>query len=248
MTSPLVIHGLTVSYTGEAPAVDNIDVQFEAGLMHAIVGPNGAGKSTLIKGVLGLVTPQAGQVRFWDHPFFEMRHRVAYVPQRSVVDWHFPVTVWDVVAMGLYPNLRFWQRFSKAQKQAIRQAIVMVGLTGLERRQIGNLSGGQQQRVFIARALVQDPDLFILDEPFAGVDAATEKTIISLLRDLRDAGKTVIAVHHDLATVPEYFDSVTLFNRHVIASGLTHDVFCAETIAQAFGGWSPMQPSLAQAS
>lgn len=233
--SPLDIRGLTVTY-GDKPAVFSVDARFTPGVMTAIVGPNGAGKSTLLKAALGIVRPVSGQVRAWGQPIGAGRARIAYVPQRASVDWDFPTRVIDVVQMGQYRQLGLMRRVRTRHMEAAFDCLRRVGMDGFAERQIGQLSGGQQQRVFLARALAQGADLYVLDEPFAGVDAATEKAIIDVLKDLRGKGKTVIAVHHDLGTVPEYFDRVLLINTTRIAEGPVDAVFTQDNLQKAYGG------------
>jgi manganese/zinc/iron transport system ATP- binding protein len=233
--SALNVRGLTVAY-GDKPAIFSVDATFTAGQMTAIVGPNGAGKSTLLKAAMGVVPRLSGEVEVFGQPFEAARSRIAYVPQRASVDWDFPASVLDVVLMGLYREAGLLSRFSKRLKTHARDCLARVGMADFAPRQIGQLSGGQQQRVFLARALAQEADLYLLDEPFAGVDAATEKAIIEVLKGLRDAGQTVIAVHHDLATVPDYFDRVFLINVRAIAEGPVAEVFSAETLNATYGG------------
>ncbi|WP_297780589.1 metal ABC transporter ATP-binding protein [uncultured Roseovarius sp.] len=233
--SPLSIRGLTVSY-GEKPAVFSVDVSFRPGQMTAIVGPNGAGKSTLLKAALGIIRPLSGQITSYGRPLHEGRARIAYVPQRASVDWDFPARVLDVVMMGLTRELGLLGRVRASHRARATACLDRVGMAGFAHRQIGQLSGGQQQRVFLARALAQEADLYLLDEPFAGVDAATEKAIIAVLHGLRAEGKTVIAVHHDLATVAEYFDRVFLINTTAIAEGPVAEVFTPAHLQTAYGG------------
>jgi manganese/zinc/iron transport system ATP- binding protein len=202
----------------------------------AIVGPNGAGKSTLIKAIMGLVPTAAGKVQVYGQPFAEQRQRVGYVPQRGSVDWDFPTDAQDVVTMGLYRKLGWVKRPGKPERAQAMEALHKVAMADFAGRQISQLSGGQQQRVFLARALVQDAQIYLMDEPFAGVDATTERAIIVLLRELRAAGKTVVVVHHDLQTVPEYFDWVTLLNVRRIASGPVESAFTEENLRRAYGG------------
>ncbi len=202
----------------------------------AIVGPNGAGKTTFIKALLDLVPRAAGQVRIFGAPYAERRHLVAYVPQRGSVDWDFPTNVLDVVMMGLYGRLGWFRRPGRAERAQAMQALDQVGMTAFATRQISQLSGGQQQRVFLARALVQDAQIYLMDEPFQGVDATTERAIIELLRTLRAQGKTVLVVHHDLQTVPEYFDQVMLLNVYKIASGPVENVFTEDNLRLTYGG------------
>ncbi len=233
--SPFAIRGLTVSY-GQKPAVFSVDATIEAGKMTAIVGPNGAGKSTLLKAALGIIKPLSGQVTLMGRPIAGEMHRIAYVPQRASVDWDFPVRVIDVVLMGLFRKTGLLGRLSGADRKHAMACLERVGMTDFASRQIGQLSGGQQQRVFLARALTQDADLYLLDEPFAGVDAATEKAIIAVLKGLRAEGRTVVAVHHDLSTVPDYFDNVLLLNVRKIAEGPVDTTFTDENLSTAYGG------------
>lgn len=232
---PLEIKGMTVSY-GQKPAVFSVDMSVPRGAMTAIVGPNGAGKSTLLKAALGIITPLAGQIRAFGKPIVQSRDRIAYVPQRASVDWDFPTRVLDVVLMGLFPKLGLLGRIRAHHRAQAMECLERVGMEDFAYRQIGQLSGGQQQRVFLARALVQDADLYVLDEPFAGVDAATEKAIIDVLKGLRDKGKTVIAVHHDLNTVTAYFDSVFMINTRKVAEGPVDSTFTVENLQAAYGG------------
>ncbi len=201
----------------------------------AIVGPNGAGKTTLIKAMLGLIRPVSGRVLIHGQPYVSNKQAVAYVPQRGSVDWDFPTTAFDVVLMGTYGQLGWIRRPGLRQKEAAREALQKVGMWDFADRQISQLSGGQQQRVFLARALVQEAPVYFMDEPFQGVDAVTEKAVVELLRELRAQGRTVLVVHHDLATVPEYFDWTTLLNVRRIASGPTSEIFTPENIAIAYG-------------
>lgn len=233
--SPLAIRGLTVSY-GQKPAVFSVDMTVQAGAMTAIIGPNGAGKSTMLKAALGIVKPLSGQVTAFGKPLEDQRARIAYVPQRASVDWDFPTRVIDVVLMGLYRELGLLGRLRGRHKAKAMDCLNRVGMRDFADRQIGQLSGGQQQRVFLARSLAQDADLYLLDEPFAGVDAATEKAIIAVLKSLKDAGKTVVVVHHDLATVTDYFDHVFLINTRKVAEGPVETAFTSETLQAAYGG------------
>jgi manganese/zinc/iron transport system ATP- binding protein len=235
-TEPAVeVTDLTVAY-GEKPVLWDVDLEVAPGVLMAIVGPNGAGKTTLIRAILGMLKPAAGQALVYGRPYEEQRRRVAYVPQRGSVDWDFPTSVLDVVLMGRYGRLGWVRRPGSADKAAARTALEQVGMAELGGRQISQLSGGQQQRVFLARALVQEADVYFMDEPFQGVDATTELAIVELLRTLRSGGKTVIAVHHDLQTVPEYFDQVTLLNVRRIASGPVEEVFTEENLRRTYGG------------
>lgn len=233
--APLSIRQLTVSY-GEKPAIFAIDADFPAASMVAIVGPNGAGKSTLLKAALGIVPKLTGSVSIFGQSIDAARARIAYVPQRATVDWDFPARVIDVVMMGLYRKVGLLRWFGPGEKQLARDALDRVGLGDFALRQIGQLSGGQQQRVFLARALAQDADLYLLDEPLAGVDAATERTIMSVLQSLKAEGRTVVCVHHDLATVRDYFDHVLFVNVRKIADGPVEDVFTVENLQRTYGG------------
>ncbi len=233
--SPLAIRGLTVSY-GQKPAVFSVDMTVQPGAMTAIIGPNGAGKSTLLKAALGIVRPLSGQVQVFGAPLARQRARIAYVPQRASIDWDFPTRVIDVVLMGLYRQLGLLRRIRGVHRDRALTCLDRVGMRDFADRQIGQLSGGQQQRVFLARALAQDADLYLLDEPFAGVDAATEKAIIGVLKSLRAEGKTVVVVHHDLATVRDYFDNVFLINTSKVAEGPVSTAFTSETLQATYGG------------
>ncbi len=233
--SPLLIEDVTVAYQ-HRPVLWNIDYQAPSGKLIAIVGPNGSGKTTLIKATLDLVPRATGQVLIFGEPYRQQRHRVGYVPQRTSVDWDFPVSALDVVAMGMYRKIGWLRPVSRKYRDAAKQALDRVGMVDFANRQINQLSGGQQQRVFLARALVQNADLYFMDEPFAGVDAATERAIVDILRQLRESGKTVIVVHHDLQTVHEYFDEVVLLNMRLIAAGPTLDVFTTDNLRKTYGG------------
>jgi manganese/zinc/iron transport system ATP- binding protein len=226
---------LTVAYR-EKPALWDIDLDIPPKNLMAIVGPNGAGKTTLIKAILDLVHPAAGRVLIYGKPYRQQRKLVGYVPQRGSVDWDFPTSVLDVVMMGSYGALGWVKRPGRKEKLKAMDALEKVGMEKFADRQISQLSGGQQQRVFLARALVQDAMIYFMDEPFQGVDATTERAIITLLKELRESGKTVAVVHHDLQTVPEYFDWVTLINVRRIASGPVKEVFTEENLRLAYGG------------
>lgn len=231
----LHVEDLTVSYHGK-PVLWDIDVNLPPGVMAAIVGPNGAGKSTLLKAVLDLVKPVAGHVTLHGRPYREQRRRVAYVPQRSTVDWDFPTTALDVATMGLYGQLGWLRRPGRAERERARAALAEVRMADLADRQISQLSGGQQQRVFLARALVQEADIYFLDEPMAGVDATTERTVVDLLQKLRDAGKTLVVVHHDLQTVQDYFNWIVILNVRLIAQGPVNEVYTLDNLHRAYGG------------
>lgn len=229
------VRDLTVAYH-EKPVLWDIDLDVPNGVLMAIVGPNGAGKTTLVKAILGLVRTAAGEVSILGHRYRRQRNKVAYVPQRGSVDWDFPTSALDVVMMGRYGRIGWIRRTSNLDKDLALKALEKVGMDQYARRQISELSGGQQQRVFLARALVQEADVYFMDEPFQGVDAVTERAIVDLLRDLRQQGKTVVVVHHDLQTVEEYFDYVVLLNIRKIASGPVRDVFNPENLRTTYGG------------
>jgi manganese/zinc/iron transport system ATP- binding protein len=233
--APLTVRGLTVSY-GNKPAVFSVDASIPVGSMTAIIGPNGAGKSTFLKGTLGVVPRLSGEVRIFGKLFDEARDRVAYVPQRASVDWDFPARVIDVVLMGLYGSVGLFRLWRARHRQQAMDCLERVGMADFAERQIGQLSGGQQQRVFLARALAQNAEFYLLDEPFAGVDAATERAIVSVLKDLKSEGRTVVCVHHDLSTVAEYFDRVLLINVRRIAEGPVETTFTAENLQETYGG------------
>lgn len=233
-SSPLAIEHLTVAY-GEKTVLWDVTWEAPAGLT-AVVGPNGAGKSTLIRAALGLIPAISGQARFFGRALDDVRLRIGYLPQRASVDWDFPASALDVVCMARYPRMRWWGRVPRRQREAARAALAQVGLADLADRQIGRLSGGQQQRVFLARALAQDADLYLMDEPFAAVDASTESAIVTVLRDLAASGRSVVAVHHDLATVPDYFANVLLLNGRAIAAGPVGTTFTPTAIAATYGG------------
>ena len=226
---------LTIAYK-DKPVLWDVDMEVPTGTLMAIVGPNGAGKTTLIKAILGLVKPAAGQVLVLGKSYTEQRHLVGYVPQRGSVDWDFPTSVLDVVMMGRYGALGWLKRPGASERAAAFDALDKVGIRHLAERQISQLSGGQQQRVFLARALVQDAQVYFMDEPFQGVDATTERAIVTLLQELRSAGKTVVVVHHDLQTVPEYFDWVIMLNVRRIAAGPVEEVFTEQNLRQTYGG------------
>lgn len=232
---PLAIHDLTVAYHRK-PVLWDIELNIPEGKLVGVVGPNGAGKSTLLKACLDLVPLTSGWAHIYGKPYRKNRHRVAYVPQRESVDWDFPVNALDVVAMGSYRRLGWFHRVSKAETERAMDALEQVGIGHLALRQISQLSGGQQQRVFLARALMQDADLYLMDEPFAAVDAATEEAIVELLRKLSDQGKTCLVVHHDLATVTTYFDWLVLINMRVVADGPAAETFTRENLQKTYGG------------
>ena len=234
-TPAIEVADLTVAYR-DRPVLWDVDVTVPRGVLMAIVGPNGAGKTTLIKAILGLVRPAAGSVLVHGRPYAEQRQLLAYVPQRGSVDWDFPTSVLDVVMMGRYGALGWVRRPGRRERALAEAALDQTGIRDLAGRQISQLSGGQQQRVFLARALVQDAAVYLMDEPFQGVDATTEVAIVRLLQELRAGGKTVVVVHHDLQTVREYFDWVTLLNVRRIASGPVDEAFTEENLRLAYGG------------
>lgn len=224
---------LSVAYRAE-PVLRAVDLEVPTGVVMGIVGPNGAGKSTLIKAMLGLVRPLAGGSEFFGQPLARVRRRVGYMPQSTSVDWDFPTTVLDVVTMGTYGSLGWLRRPGRQERERALAALEQTGIPELAGRQIGELSGGQRQRVFLARTLVQAPDLYFMDEPFQGIDAKSQQAIVRVLHELRTQGRTVVIVHHDLATVRDYCDHVTLLNRRVIASGPAEEAFTREHIRTAY--------------
>jgi manganese/zinc/iron transport system ATP- binding protein len=232
---PLEIHDLTVAYHHK-PVLWGIDLEVPPGKLIGIVGPNGAGKSTLIKGILGLVPISGGWVKVFGQSVKKSLRRIGYMPQRESVDWDFPVSVMDVVLMGRYGRLGLMKRPTREDRDVARDCLDKVHMLPFANRQISNLSGGQQQRVFLARALAQESDLYFMDEPFSGVDAATESAIITLLRELRTKGKTVLVVHHDLPTAREYFDMLILLNMRLTAFGPTKEVFRPDLLQKTYGG------------
>ena len=231
----LEIHNLTVSYHRK-PVLWDIDLTVPQGTLAGIIGPNGAGKSTLIKSVMGILPADSGYAHMFGQPLDHVRSRVSYVPQRESVDWDFPASALDVVLMGRYGKLGIFRRPRAADRETAMDCLKKVGMDGFASRQISQLSGGQQQRVFLARALAQDADLYLMDEPFAGIDAATEAAVIQLLTDMKDAGKTVVVVHHDLQSAADYFDWIILLNMRLVASGPTGQVFTQELLERAYGG------------
>ncbi len=235
VTSPLSVHDMTVAYHRK-PVLWDVDFDAPAGSLIGMIGPNGAGKSTLLKAALDLIPKASGRVMVFGKPYRQQRHLVGYVPQRESVDWDFPVNALDVVAMGLYRRIGWCRMVSRRHKQSAMQALEQVGMADFAKRQISQLSGGQQQRVFLARALVQDASLYLMDEPFAGVDASTETAIVNILQTLRTAGKTVLVVHHDLHTVRDYFDQVILLNMRIVAHGPTDEIFTPDNLKKTYGG------------
>ncbi len=234
-TIALSVDDLTVAYHRK-PVIWDVGFDLPAGSLIGVVGPNGAGKSTLLKAVMDLVPVASGRILVFGESYRQNRHRVGYVPQRESVDWDFPVDALDVVTMGLYSKIGWCMPVRKKHRQAAMEALDRVGIADLAHRQISQLSGGQQQRTFLARALVQDADLYLMDEPFAAVDASTEKAIVEILRQLKSRGKTAVVIHHDLQTVPEYFDYVVLLNMRVVAHGPVQQTFTSENLQKTYGG------------
>jgi len=232
---PLEIHDMTIAYH-KKPVLWDVDLIVPEGKLVGIVGPNGAGKSTLIKAVMGLIPKASGWIKVYGKPYEEMRSWVGYVPQRESVDWDFPINVREVVLMGLYGKIGWVKRPDKAHVRIAEESLERVDMQAFAKRQISQLSGGQQQRVFLARALAQDSQIYLMDEPFSGVDAATEKAIIQLLGELRSRGKTVLVVHHDLQTIPNYFDWVIMLNMRIVATGPVSQVFTNENLHRTYGG------------
>jgi manganese/zinc/iron transport system ATP- binding protein len=231
----LEVHDLTVSYNRK-PVLWDVDLSIPQGALVGIIGPNGAGKSTLIKSVMGLIPLSSGYVKLFGQSLEEVREKVSYVPQKESVDWDFPASVFDVVLMGRYAKLGLFRSIRASDKEIAMDCLRKVGMEGFKNRQISQLSGGQQQRVFLARALAQKADLYFMDEPFTGVDAATESAIVELLREMRSQNKTVIVVHHDLQSAIEYFDWIILLNMRLVASGKTEDVFTTKLLQETYGG------------
>jgi manganese/zinc/iron transport system ATP- binding protein len=231
----LEVHDLTVAFDRK-PVLWNIDLKLPQGKLVGIIGPNGAGKSTLIKAIMGLLPLSSGFAKLFDQPIEDVRNRVSYVPQRESVDWDFPASVLDVVLMGRYGKLGLFRRPRKADVDVAMDCLRKVGMEQYINRQISQLSGGQQQRTFLARALAQQADIYFMDEPFAGVDSATEKAIIDLLRSMTEAKKTVIVVHHDLQSVPQYFDWVIMLNTRLVAFGPTDTTFTQQNLQETYGG------------
>ena len=236
MEIPIIeAHNLTVLY-GRKPAIWNVDFKLPEGHVIGIMGPNGSGKSTLLKAIMGVVKPTTGYTKLYDQELEKVRHKVSYVPQRQEIDWDFPASVWDVVSMGRFRVRGIFKRLTSEDNDIIKESLGKVNMLGFAKRQISQLSGGQQQRVFLARALAQQGELFLMDEPFAGVDVATEELIIDLLKDMKSNGKTLIIVHHDLHTAQSYFDHLVLMNTRLVACGKTSDVFTDQILTDTYGG------------
>lgn len=228
------VKDLTVAYQ-ERPVIWDLDFYAPAQTLLGIIGPNGSGKTTLLKSILGIIKPTTGNIKIQGQTYDRFKHNIAYVPQKNSVDWNFPTDVFDVVLMGRYKHLSWFSRPSKKDQEIAWQALEMVQMHNFAHRHISQLSGGQQQRVFLARALAQQANIFILDEPFVGIDIVTEHLILQLLQKLRSEGKTILVVHHDLSTVKKYFDWTFLMNVKHIANGPTHDVLTHQNITQTFG-------------
>ena len=231
----LEIHDLTVSYD-QSPVLWNVDLSLPEGKLIGILGPNGAGKSTLIKAIMGLVQASGGYVKIFNKDLEQVRNRISYVPQRESVDWNFPASVLDVVLMGTHGKLGLFKRPGKKEKELAHSCLEKVGMSAFASRQISELSGGQQQRVFIARALAQEADLYLMDEPFAGVDMATETAIFQLLQEMSKEGKTIVVVHHDIHSAMSYFEWIIMLNLHLVASGPKQEVVSEELLRKTYGG------------
>ncbi|QDV63864.1 metal ABC transporter ATP-binding protein [Crateriforma conspicua] len=232
---PLSVDDLTVAYHRK-PVIWDVGFDLPAGSLVGVIGPNGAGKSTLLKAIMDLVPRASGRVRVFGDTYKHQRSRVGYVPQRETVDWDFPVDALEVVTMGLYRQIGWCMPVRKKHRRAAMDALEQVGIPHLAKRQISQLSGGQQQRTFLARALVQNADLYLMDEPFAAVDAATERAIVEILRQMKALQKTVVVIHHDLQTVADFFDYVVLLNMRVVAHGPVDEVFTSENLQKTYGG------------
>ncbi|SDC18260.1 iron/zinc/copper transport system ATP-binding protein [Pelagirhabdus alkalitolerans] len=235
MTQAIEVDHLSVSYYGKT-VLDDVSFEAETAQLIGIIGPNGAGKSTMIKAIMGMIPTNQGNVRVLGNRVDQVRKQIAYVPQRSMIDFDFPVLVEDVVVMGRYPHLKWWQRPSKKDREKASDSLRAVGMEDYGKRQIGELSGGQQQRVFLARALAQESDVLFLDEPFAGIDVTSEEIIIHLLRQLKAEGKTIFVVHHDLSKVETYFDTLMMLNRTLIGYGKTNEVFTPDRVSETYDG------------
>lgn len=244
-TTVLEVHNLSASFNRK-PVLWDIDFQLASGQLVGIVGPNGSGKTTLLRNIMGLMEPDSGYVRLFGKSLDEARQQVSYVPQRESVDWQFPVSVREVVEMGRFRPKNLFRRLKAQDHDAVDAALERVGMLEYAQRQIGQLSGGQQQRVFLARSLAQEAELYFMDEPFVGVDAATEDAILKVLADLRDQGKTVVIVHHDLQTAYQYFDSMVMLNTRLVASGPKEEVFTKANLQEAYGGRLTVLSKLSQ--
>jgi ABC-type Mn2+/Zn2+ transport system ATPase subunit len=235
MNPVLTVKSLFVSYHGNE-AIENVSFSIEQGKLVGIIGPNGAGKSTLLKALLNLIPKDKGEIQIYGKSFNERRKSVAYVPQRSDIDWDFPINVLDTVLLGTYPNLGLFKKPKKKEKEWALQCLQRVGMEEFSKRQIGELSGGQQQRVFLARALAQKSEILFLDEPFVGIDVSSEETIITILKELKNSGRTILVVHHDLSKVSDYFDELILLNKKLIGYGDIDQILRAEVLSKAYSG------------
>jgi manganese/zinc/iron transport system ATP- binding protein len=234
MEDEITVRSLTVNYD-KKPVLWDINLDIPRGSLVGIIGPNGAGKSTLMKAMIGLLPPLSGEVRFFGKSFASHRKEIAYIAQKNAIDWDFPITVFEVILMGAYGRLGLCKRAGKKEKEEALQVLEKIGMRELADRQISSLSGGQQQRLFVGRALLQDADVFFLDEPFVGIDMATEKFLIEMFKELTRKGKTIFVVHHDLNTVEAYFDWVILLNMRLVSSGPTANVFHGVNLMHAYG-------------
>ncbi len=233
MSETIDVKNLSVSYSGKK-AIRDVDFSLRSGKLIGIIGPNGAGKSTLVKGMLDLVSKDSGEVKIFGQTLNQMRKEIAYIPQRADIDWDFPILVKDTVLLGTYPNLGLFKRPGAKEEKIAMESLEKVGMENFADKQIGQLSGGQQQRVFVARSLAQQADIFFMDEPFVGVDINSEEIIIDILKELRDQGKTIFVIHHDLTKVEDYFDDVVLINRKLIAAGPVEEVVTPEIMEKTF--------------
>lgn len=235
MQIAIKIQNLTVTYQEKA-VLEDINYELPTSKLIGVIGANGSGKTTMLKSIMGLLPLKSGDIKIFDKPLSEIRQKVSYVPQRSLVDWDFPASVLDVVLMGRINPANIFKKITAQDKEIANEAIQKVGLQDFAKRQISQLSGGQQQRVFLARALAQQAEIYLLDEPFVAIDIATENTIIDLLKEMRQQGKTIVVVHHDLQTVTQYFDWVVLLNKNLVASGETHTTFTKENLQKTYNG------------
>jgi ABC-type Mn2+/Zn2+ transport system ATPase subunit len=234
MRKAIEVTDLSVYYRNTL-ALDQVSVSINAGKITGIIGPNGSGKSTFLKSILGIIPAKSGTVTFFGSSLEQYRSKIAYVPQRESIDWDFPITVEEVVAMGRIRPKKWWSRTTLADKELVKETLKKVQLSEFSTRQIGQLSGGQQQRVFLARALAQEAELIIMDEPFVGIDMASQESILAIVQKLRDSGKTVVIVHHDLSVVARYFDDVVLLNKQLVANGPIDEILQSENIEKAYG-------------
>lgn len=237
MSLAIKVDNLNASYFGDE-IIQDISFEIEEGKLVGIIGPNGAGKSTMIKAILGLIEKDKGIIKINGKDIEKERKNIAYVPQRNDIDWDFPINVFDTVLLGTYPKLGFFKRPKKKEKDLAMDALRRVKMADYKNTQIGELSGGQQQRIFLARAIAQEADIYFLDEPFVGIDIKSEKTIIEILKKLRNEGKTIFVVHHDLGKSEEYFDELILLNRKLIKTGKVEDVLKKNILDEAYSSGS----------